>query len=91
MTLHRKPGSPVIIGPAIIGSSRIGQPVGDPKRRDLLGRVDELAIFRSALSQAEVRRLYEEGEGPAGRSDLEIFARSRAKCLTDSPRSVLLR
>ena len=52
-----------------IGNAEIGN-WGDPNRKDpsyairnLNGRIDELAIFDAALSEKEIKTLYEKGQG----------------------------
>jgi hypothetical protein len=54
------------IGPAEIGNW--GQPFRDSPSfavRNLNGAIDELAIFKSALTEAEIEKLYEQGK-PVG-------------------------
>jgi hypothetical protein len=58
MTDHTA-GPSVFIGEAIIGAARPNESKGQNSSRDLLGRIDELAIFRAVLSESEIRRLYE--------------------------------
>ena len=52
-----------------IGNAEIGN-WGDPNRKDpsyairnLNGRIDELAIFNAALSESEIKTLYQKGQG----------------------------
>ena len=52
-----------------IGNAEIGN-WGDPNRKDpsyairnLNGRIDELAIFNVALSESEIKTLYQKGQG----------------------------
>lgn len=64
---------PICIGRACIGNWRVGDLPGDPRDpatfqvRNFRGRIDEMAIFRRALSDTEIRRAFEAGR-PAANS-----------------------
>jgi hypothetical protein len=53
--------APIVIGPASIGNWDTEAYRDVDERRNLLGRIDEFAIFGRALAAGEVQRMYEEG------------------------------
>ena len=61
-----KPGNPLRLGPAGLGNWDPGRRSDSAPIRHFSGRMDEFALYRRALGDAEIARIYAIGAGAAG-------------------------